>query len=157
VETSAILLKVNIKQEIRDHRYFAPMWDAAGDCLTYQNDILSIKKEIDNGDPFNNLIHIKVKQGASGKEAFKETLRCIWDSTYQFMYFAELLLGEYPDDSDLALYIEMIIDMINGDPSVHGRMERYHSASCEIVPLGEEFDSLDEQYEYAYNTLLKQK
>jgi len=153
VETSAILCKVKLRKEVRDHPFFCQMWDAAGDCLTFQNDILSLKKEVENGDPLNNLVRVKITQGATAKEAFKETLRIIWDSTYQFIYFAELLLEEFRDDKDLDLYIQMIINMINGDPTVHSRMKRYTTVSCEIVRI-QEFDTIDEQFEYAYNFLL---
>jgi len=157
LELAAVLSTLRVRKEVRDHSYFSHMWNAAGDCLSFQNDLLSLKKEIENGDPPNNLVQIKIRQGATAKEAFKETLRVIWDSTYQFIYFAELLLEEFKGDQDLDLYIQIIVDMINGDPTLHSRMKRYTtSVSCEVIPV-KEFDSIDEQFEHAYEFLLNQE
>jgi len=132
------------------------MWDAPDDCLVFQNDLLALKKEIENGDPPNTLVRIKIRQGATTKEAFKETVRVIWDATYQFIHLAELLLEEFKGDQDLELYTEIVVNMINGDPTLHSRMKRYTSVSCEVVRI-KEFDTIDKQFEYAYDFLLNQE
>jgi len=147
LEFGAILCKVNIRKEIREHPYFSPMWDAAGDALSLQKDIMSLKKEIDNGNPFN-LIYLKINQGATAQEAYREIIRQTWDATYQFMHYGELIVNEFPNDPDFILYMDIIINMINGDPDLHANMERYPTATECIIPLKDfvSIDDVDEQF-----------
>jgi len=153
LEFAAMLCELNLRDEVRTHPHFRPMCDAAGDAGALQNDIQSFPKEFRQGEQFN-LILVKMNQGATPLEAFKEVLRCVWDATYQFIYFAELMLKEFPDDPDFALYLDITINMINGYPDVHHYMLRYPSSYGKIIKI-KEFEDIDEQFDYGYNVLLK--
>jgi len=129
------------------------MWNAAADALAFENDVASFHKEHKNGEQFS-LLFIKMAQGATALEAFKETIRCIWDATYQFIAFAELLLNEFPGGPQLERYLEIVINLFNGNPLLHSNMQRYVSFSASKISIAK-YESLDQEFEFVYQVLLK--
>jgi len=128
-EFAALLCDISIPKVVRDREALSSLLESYGNICSFENEILSLKRETTKGEQFN-LVIIKCNQGIPTERAFQVTLRLIWDNTFQFVRSANLLIEELLMDTQLCDYIDLTVDLINGNTAMHSIMERYDSKSC---------------------------
>jgi len=153
VEFAALICNISIDDNVRKSETFKAMIESCADVISFENDLFSLKKEQAQNEKLN-LILIKINQGTSPLEAFNATLRCVWENMFQFMHLGNQLMEEFPDQPTIHEYINIMVELMNGNPPLHVHMDRYIGFCGKQVELPR-FNCLKDQEFFVYRNLLK--